>query len=135
MDLQRAASAAGIVACLLLVVVGFAPAVLVEAAGVGAYYASGPVGLTAVGFLALVGVIVFLSGRQGRADPATVAGVTVVLGVALAGLSALWAVSIDPTLLFSFPSQYAWLATHRWAVPAVALAVPVAAAVYARATV
>jgi hypothetical protein len=135
MDLQRTASAAGIVACLLVLVVGFLPSVIVDAPGVGAYYAAGPTGLLGAGFLAIVGVIAFLSGRQGRTDPVTVAGFVVVLGLATAGLAALWAVSIDPTVLFSFPAEYAWLQWHRWAVPAVALGVPVSAAVYARATV
>lgn len=133
MDLARTAPTAGIVACLLVLVVAFAPAVLVEASGVGAYYASGPVGLPAVGFLSALGVVVFLSGRQERTDPATVAGFTVVLGVAVLALSVLWAVSIDPTVLFSFPAEYAWLAWHRWAVPVASLGVPASAGLYARA--
>jgi hypothetical protein len=133
MDLLRTAPTVGIVASLLLLLVGFVPAVIVEANGVGAYYASGPVGLPAVGFLALLAVVVFLSGRQGRTDPATVAGFTVVLGVAVTLLAVLWAVSIDPTVLFSFPAEYAWLAWHRWAVPVVAAGVLVGGALYSRA--
>jgi hypothetical protein len=133
MDLARTAPAAGIVACLLLLVVAFAPAVVVEATGVGAYYAAGPIGLPAVGFLTALGVVAFLSGRQGRTDAATVAGFTVVLGVAVLGLSVLWAVSIDPTVLFSFPAEYAWLEWHRWAVLAASIGVPASAGLYARA--
>jgi hypothetical protein len=39
---------------------------------------------------------------------------------------------VDQTLLFSFPSQYAWIENHRWAVLGIAAAIPVVAAVYAR---
>ncbi|ELZ26795.1 hypothetical protein C474_19180 [Halogeometricum pallidum JCM 14848] len=44
----------------------------------------------------------------------------------------LWALSVDRTLLFSFPAEYAWIENHRWAVAAVCAVIPVAAGVYAR---
>lgn len=133
MEMERLAPTAGILACLVLLVVAFVPAVVVEDTTLPAYYAAGPTGLAAVGFLATIAVIVFLSGRQERTAPDTVAGVTIVLGVAIAGLAVLWAISIDRTLLFSFQAQYSWIQWHRLAVPAVSLGVLGAAAAYSRA--
>ena len=128
------APSVGAVASLLLAVVVFAPALFVSAQSglVADYYASGPVGVSIVGFLGLLSVVVFLAGAQDRTAPATVAGLTLVLGVAMLALALLWALTVDRTLLFSFPARYAWIANHRWAVVAVAALVPVAAAVYAR---
>jgi hypothetical protein len=128
------APSAGAVASLLLAVVVFAPALAISAGNglVADYYASGPVGVSIVGFLGLLSVVVFLAGAQERTEPATVAGLTLVLGVAMLALSALWAFSVDQTLLFSFPAEYAWIENHRWAVVAVCAAIPVAAGVYAR---
>jgi hypothetical protein len=133
MQVQRLAPTVGILACLALLAVAFVPAVIVDATGVGDYYAAGPTGLAAVGFLATLAVVVFLSGRQERTAPDTVAGFTLVLGVAIVGLSVLWAVSIDQTLLFSFPAEYAWLEWHRIAVPVVSLSILASALVYTRA--
>lgn len=133
MNTESAASAVGAVACLLLAAVAFAPALFVSQAngGVAAYYAAGPVGLSVVGFLGLLGVVVFLAGRQGRTDPATVAGLVVVLGAAMLAFALLWVASLDSNLIYSFPSQYAWIADHRWAVTLVAAAVAVAGGAYA----
>jgi hypothetical protein len=133
MDLQRVAPTVGIVACLVAVGVVFAPALLVSAPGVGAYYAAGPTGLGTVGGLAVLAVVVFLAGRQGRTPPDTAAGFAVVLGLAVAGLGVLWAVSLDPTVLYSFPAEYAWLEYHQWAVPAVGALVFASGAAYASA--
>ncbi|MUV56272.1 hypothetical protein SAMN04487947_1365 [Halogeometricum rufum] len=126
----------GTVASLLLAVVVFAPALLIAETQVGVadYYAAGPIGVSVVGFLGFVGVVVFLAGIQERTEPATVAGLTLVLGVAMVAFAATWAFSIDETLLFSFPAQYAWIENHRWAVLVLAAVVPVAAAGYARDT-
>jgi hypothetical protein len=126
----------GTVASLLLAVVVFAPALLITETQVGVadYYAAGPIGVSVVGFLGFVGVVVFLAGVQERTEPATVAGLTLVLGVAMFAFAAVWAFSIDTTLLFSFPAQYAWIENHRWAVLVLAAVVPVAAAGYARDT-
>ncbi|RDI70944.1 DUF7548 family protein [Halopelagius longus] len=136
MNTESVASAVGAVACLLLAALVFAPALLVTQSGVGvaAYYAAGPVGISVVGFLGLLGVVVFLAGRGGRTDPVTVAGLVVVVGLAMLGFALLWAVSIDSTLVFSFPPEYAWIENHRWAVVAVAAVVAVSAAAYARGT-
>lgn len=124
----------GAAASLLLAVVVFAPALLISSGNgvVADYYASGPVGVSIVGFLGLLSVVVFLAGAQERTEPATVAGLTLVLGVAMLAFALLWALSVDRTLLFSFPAEYAWIENHRWAVAAVCAVIPVAAGVYAR---
>ncbi|MDS0298359.1 hypothetical protein NDI76_06370 [Halogeometricum sp. S1BR25-6] len=124
----------GAVASLLLAVVVFAPALVISAGSglVADYYAAGPVGVSVVGFLGLLSVVVFLAGAQERTEPATVAGLTLVLGVAMLSFALLWALSIDQTLLFSFPAEYAWIENHRWVVVAVCAAVPVSAGAYAR---
>ena len=118
MDIESLAPRAGAIACLLLAGVVFVPALIVSAPGnaVAAYYAAGPFGVSLVGVLALVTVVVFLAGAQERSDPQTNAGVAIVSGVAMVLFSIVWAVSIDPTVLFSFPSEFAWIQSHRWVV-------------------
>jgi hypothetical protein len=133
MELQRVAPTVGIVACLVVVAVVAAPALLVSAPGVAAYYAAGPTGLGTVGALAAIAVVVFLAGRQGRTPPDTAAGVALVLGFAIVGLATLWATSLDPTVLYSFPPEYAWLEYHQWAVPGSGALVFVSGVAYANA--
>lgn len=128
-------SLVGAAAAALLALVVLLPSVVVDAPGVADYYASGPVGLTAVGFVAVVGVVVFLSVRREHSDTATVAGVAVALAVVGVALAVLWALSVDPTVLYSFPPEYAWLERHRWAVVAASLLVAAVASLLARATV
>lgn len=134
MNSDEAASTVGVVACLLLLLVLGLPYLVVSDAGntLGAYYAAGPVGAAGLVFLAPLTVVVLLSGTRGRSDPDLVAGIALVLGVALLGLALLWALSIDRTLLFSFPASASWITSHRWAVVAVAAVIPVSIAAYAR---
>ncbi|AFK18742.1 hypothetical protein E6P09_08160 [Haloferax mediterranei ATCC 33500] len=134
MDAERLAPTIGLIGSILLAVAVAVPAVAVEASNgqMAAYYASGPVGLSIVGMLALLEVIVFLSGRQNRTDPATAAGLGVVLSLSMLGLAVLWSVSIDPTVLFSFEQQYAWLSYHRWTVIGAAAVALVGGVGYAR---
>jgi hypothetical protein len=133
-EFRAVAPTFGAIACLLLAGIVFAPALLITTDGIGVaeYYAAGPVGVSIVGFLALFDVVVFLAGAQERSDPATLSGIAFVSGLAMLLFSILWAVSIDPTLLFSFPPEYAWIQNHRWAVVTVAALVAIAAASYAR---
>ncbi|MGQ4555884.1 DUF7548 family protein [Halobellus sp. GM3] len=133
-DYDSIAPTVGAIVCLLLAAIVFAPALLVTTSDVGVaeYYASGPFGVSVVGFLALLNVIVFLAGAQERSDPVTLAGVALVSGLAVLLFSILWAVSIESTLLFSFPSEYAWIENHRWAVVTVSAIVTIAAGSYAR---
>jgi len=137
MDPRRAAPPAGAAVCAATVVVLAAPFVLIEGHGrlVGDYYAAGPFGAGGVGFLATLGVVVFLSADRGTLDPETMAGLLLVLGVGLVGLAAAWYVSVDAGLLFSFPPEYAWIERHPGAVLAVSSGAPVVAAGYARAVV
>mgnify|MGYP000430480169 CR=1 FL=1 len=108
---------AAVVAVALAVVV-FAPLVLVSGTGdtLGAYYAAGPFGLTAVGLLALVTAIVYLSVGQPHTDALTLSGVGAVVGLSVVLAAVAWVLTIDSTLLFSFPAEYAWIEIHRWLV-------------------
>ncbi|WP_101296477.1 DUF7548 family protein [Halegenticoccus soli] len=135
MDTEDVAPAVGAVACLVLLAALAAPYAFLSAPEVGLaeYYASGPIGAAALAFFALVGVVVFLAGRNGSADPDVAAGIALVLGVSALGLSLLWALSINQTLLFSFPPEDAWLEYHRWAVVAAAGLVALSAVAYTRA--
>ena len=134
MDIERTAPAVGLVGSVLLAAAVAVPAVAIEsgAGPMASYYASGPVGIAIVGLLALVEVIVLLSGRQERTDPATAAGLAFVLALTMLGISATWAFAIDPTVLFSFPEQYSWISYHRWSVLGAASLLFVGTAGYAR---
>ncbi|RLM59448.1 hypothetical protein DVK02_01495 [Halobellus sp. Atlit-31R] len=134
MDLKSVAPTIGAIVCLVLAGVVFAPALVISApaAGVAEYYASGPIGVSVVGVLALLDVVVFLAGAQERSDPQTLAGFALVSSLAMVVFSLLWALSIDPTLLFSFPAEYAWIETHRWIVVTGAAVAAIAAGSYAR---
>ncbi|MFB6091767.1 MAG: hypothetical protein ABEK02_02015 [Haloquadratum sp.] len=133
-DLDTVVPALGAVACLLLAAIVFLPGLVVTApnAGVGDYYAAGPFGVSIVGALALVNVVVFLAGAQRRSNPATLAGVALVSGLAMLLFAILWAVAIDQTLLYSFPPAYAWLENHPWIVVTGAAIVAILAGSYAR---
>lgn len=131
---SRLATAAAAVAALLSVVV-FAPLALVSGANttLGAYYAGGPFGLTAVGLLALLSVVVFLSVDQPHTDALLLSGASLVVAVVTLLLAVVWALTLDETVLFSFPAEYAWIEHHRWIVLAVAVALAAVAGVQARA--
>jgi hypothetical protein len=111
-----------------------APYALIAEPGTGLpiYYGAGPVGAGALAFLAVLQPIVLLSGTRGGLDPQTAAGMATVVGLAMLGLAALWALSVPTELVLSFPA--AWMGWHRWAVVALVALVPAASAVYARAT-
>lgn len=134
MDAARSLSSLGAAACLAVALVLVVPALVVEAPEhlVRDYYTAGPTGAAGVGFFAAVGVVVFLSGERGRADPPLVAGLASVLGVALVVLAGIWALSLPDTLVFSFPAEYDWIQYHRYVVLALSLVVLAAAGGYAR---
>ncbi|WP_253738430.1 DUF7548 family protein [Halohasta salina] len=135
MDRTRIAPYLGALGSLVLAVVLSAPYVLINTQPqlLADYYGAGPLGVTGAIFLATLGVVIFLSSVRGRADPELVAGIMLVVGVAIFGLTVLWAVSIDSTLLFSFPSDAAWIESHRWLSLAASAVVAAAAAAYAAA--
>ncbi|WP_313695814.1 DUF7548 family protein [Halorarum halobium] len=132
MDMQDAAPVAGIGGCLATLLALAAPYVLISEPGTGltVYYASGPLGAAGIGFLAALLVVVFLSGKQGRTAPDTVAGIAVVASFGLFVLTLLWALSVDPTNVLSFPASARWMTGHRWILLACSALVPVAGAAY-----
>ena len=137
MNLADSAPVAGVVACLALLAVLAAPSVLITDAGtgLGVYYASGTVGAAGVAFLAVLLVVVFLSGRQERRPASTVAGVALVAGVGLFALAVAWALAVDVQNLYSFPQSATWILWHRWLVVVVAALVPLSAGAFAKAVV
>lgn len=137
MDTRRGTSLTGAVGCLATLLVLATPVVIIEGSEepVSAYYTSGTVGAGGIGFLAIIGIIVFLSGERGNANPATIAGISVVVSVSLVSFAVLWFSSIGDTLLFSFSSQYSWLEWHPLAVLATGLATLGASGGYAAAVI
>ncbi|MFC6785529.1 hypothetical protein ACFQFH_06250 [Halobaculum halobium] len=137
MTLADSAPAAGVAACLALLAVLAAPFVLITGAGtgLGVYYASGTVGAAGIAFLAVLLVVVFLSGRQERRPASTVAGVALVAGLGLLALAVGWALAVDVQNLYSFPQSATWILWHRWLVVGVAAIVPLSAGAFAKAVV
>jgi hypothetical protein len=133
MDTTDAAPVAGIAACLLVLGLLAAPYLLLSQPGTGltVYYGSGVLGIGVVAFLPVLLVIVFLSGRQERTAPDTVAGIALVGGLATLVFALVWALSVDQGNVFSFAA--AWMSYHRWLVVGATALVPATAAVYARA--
>jgi hypothetical protein len=136
MNLSEPADAgklAAVVAAALAVVI-FAPLVMVTGAGetLGAYYAAGPFGLTAVGLLAVVAAVVFLSVGRPHTDTLTLSGVGAVVALSVVLTAAAWVITIDPTVLFGFPAEYAWIENHRWVVLGGALGLAAVSGLQAR---
>lgn len=131
---SRLATAAAAVAALLTVVV-FGPLAVVAGTGstLSDYYAAGPFGLTAVGLLAAVTVVVFLSADQPHTDGLMLSGAGLIVAVGTLLLAVLWIVTLDSAVLFSFPAEYAWIENHRWAVLVGTLALTTVAGLQARA--
>lgn len=115
-DSVTPSKAAAAVAALLAIVV-FAPLVVVSGAGsaLGNFYAAGPFGLTAVGLLAVVGTVVFLSVDRSHTDTVTLSGVGLVVAVGTVLVAAVWLLSLSPSTLYGFPPAYDWLEQYRWA--------------------
>lgn len=120
---------AGIAACLAVLLVLAWPFAQETASSVGLYYSTGAVTPYAAGLLALVAVIVFAAGRQGRSDPSLVAGAGLVFGLFIAVISLLWAFTARVDVL---GGTSALLSSQRWVLAAVSLGVPLAGLWYAR---
>ncbi|MFC6942367.1 hypothetical protein ACFQE8_20705 [Salinirubellus sp. GCM10025818] len=120
----------GIVACLAVLLVLVWPFAQETATSVGLYYSTGAVTPYAAGLLALVAVIVFAAGRQGRSDPSLSAGAGLVFGLFIAVISVLWAFTARVDVL---GGTSALLSSQRWVLATVSLAVPLAGLWYARA--
>ncbi|SFS08592.1 hypothetical protein SAMN05216559_3465 [Halomicrobium zhouii] len=133
MEATRLAPSVGIVASALVLFVLTIPYALVDAgSAVATYYASGAVNPLVVGLFALVAVMVFAAGRQGRSPPDLVAGAALVLGLFMFVISLLWAVTLPGNPLLEF-SMSTILEYHRTALVLTSLGVPVSAVWYARA--
>lgn len=102
-----------------------------EASGLSTYYGYGLVGPLGIAVLAVFVLVAFLSGVGERTDPGTVAGTTLVLGVAVVVLTLEWALAVDPEVVQSIGTG-AWLNWHRWVLVGLAASMPAAAAAYAR---
>jgi hypothetical protein len=126
MDDPRVAPTVGLAACIGVVAALLAPYVLAESGSVGAYYGSGALNPLLAGGFALLGIIVFAAGREGRADPVLAAGVMLALGVFATLIAVVWAltVRIDAIQFVTY---------HRWVVAAVTALIPVSAGWFARA--
>ncbi len=132
MKLDRLAAYAGAGTCVALVAVLAAPFVFLEQPGTGlnVYYRSGPIGAAGILFLAVIGIVVFLSGERGSADAVTVAGIAVTLAVVLVLLTLSWALAVDSENVLSFTA--AWMAWHRWVVVGLTVLVLASAGAYTR---
>ncbi|MEF8863219.1 MAG: hypothetical protein V5A40_15935, partial [Haloarculaceae archaeon] len=120
MDRADLPPTAGIVACLAVLLVLAWPFAVEAAPSVGLYYATGMVTPYAAGLLALIGIIVFAAGREGRSDPSLAAGAGLVFGLFVAAISVLWAFTARVDVL---GAASALLSSQRWVLAAVSLAV------------
>ena len=135
MDSEEVVPYLGAVGCVLLVIVASAPFAIIDEQTqlVASYYAAGPLGLTGVIFLAVLGVVIFLSSVRGRADALLVAGIMLVVGLTIFLLTALWAISLDAELTEQFVVAYPWMEHHPWATLIVSGLVAAASGLYAAA--
>lgn len=129
---ETRAPAAGVVAALVVLAVVVVPYLLIPAQEVGIYYSAPtfvPIHLV-VGLFALVAVIVFAAGRNGRTDPPTAAGATLVLGAFMALLVLWWAIAVgDIVGSFDVSATFDY---HRWLLLVTTAAVAVSGLWFAR---
>ena len=131
MDDLRTAPTVAIAGCLAYLLVLAVPYLIVETtSAVGAYYGSGALTPVVPGVFALVGVILFAAGREGRTDPSVAAGAGLVLGLFVLGLSVLWAATVPVSLVLGL-TESTLIEHHRWVVVAVAIPIPLGAAWFA----
>ncbi|MFB6309571.1 MAG: hypothetical protein ABEH64_00170 [Salinirussus sp.] len=124
MDGRRAAPLVGIAGCLALVVaLAYPYLILGEAAST--YYSAGSINPLVAGLLALVAIVVFASGREGRTDPGFAAGVGVVFGITILAIVLFWAVTVRVDIIAIDPN-------HRWVMTVAAAVVPLGAGWFAR---
>lgn len=127
MNNLRVAPLVGIVASVGFLLALGAPYVLTDStAGVSAYYDSGAINPLLAGLFALITIIVFAAGREGRTDPDLAAGVALAFGLFITIIALAWALTVRVDTV-------AIETSHRWIVAAVAAVVPGSAAWFARA--
>ena len=135
MTLTRHAPSIGLLACVALLVSLIVPYVVLPEtthAGLGVYYEQGWFGPLVIGAFAAVAVVAFGAALRERADPATIAGASLVLGAFLLVMSLQWALAVPDGLVRSISTE-AWLEYHRWLVVTLAGVVLASAGGYARA--
>ncbi|WP_435179618.1 DUF7548 family protein [Halorussus sp. AFM4] len=125
------APTAGVVAALAVIAAVIAPYFVIDATEAAVYY-SAPTLLPVhfvVGLLAMIAVVVFAAGRNGRTDPPTAAGAAVVLGGFMALVVLWWAVAAGS--LVGSLTDVAAFDYHRWVLLATAVAVAACAGWFA----
>jgi hypothetical protein len=135
MDRLRLAPTVGVLASLLVVVVLALPYAVASSEAVTAYYTSGVITPFAGGLLALVAIIVFAAGREGRSDPAIADGTALALGIVAVVVALAWAMTTrtDVFTLAQYDGlAFAMLQYHRHAFVLASVGVPAAAVWYAR---
>lgn len=133
MENARLAPLVGIAAAVGVLAVLVAPFLVVQpSSAIGTYYGTGAITPYITGLFALLSVVVFAAGREDRTDPAMAAGATLVMGVFALVVAALWALTV-PIEVVTGMGTATVMEYHRFALVVVALAMPVAAAWYARA--
>ena len=142
MDSRRAAPSLGIVSSLAVVAVLAVPYLLVENGGaVGVYYGTGLLTPWASGLLALVAVIIFAAGREGRTDPVTAASIGFGFGVVIFIAALVWAATVDVNVALQLTTDDPILGPlttgivleyHRWLFSLVSFFTAVAGGWYAR---
>jgi hypothetical protein len=118
-------------ACAVVVALVTVPYLVADSGAVGVYYDAGPATPLFVGVLAVVAGMGLVSGAKDRADAATVAAVALVFGLFMTGMSAGWAVAVDPATVGGL-GEVAALEHHRWLVVATSLVATALAGWYAK---
>jgi hypothetical protein len=120
---ETSAPMAGVVASLAVLAVVVVPYFLIPARDVGIYYGAPtfvPIHLV-IGLFATVAIVIFAAGRNGRTDPPTAAGATLVLGGFMALLVLWWAIAVgDLVGSFDVSASFDY---HRWLLLAATVAV------------
>ena len=132
MDDVRLAPTVGIAANLVVILVLAIPYAIIDPNAVSTYYSSGAVNPLFAGLFAIVGVIIFAAGREKRSDPELTAGIGLVFGIFVLGYTILWAVTVEIGVVYTLTSVSIFK-YHRYALPLIALTIPLSAIWYTRA--
>ncbi|MDY6817929.1 MAG: hypothetical protein SVG88_04635 [Halobacteriales archaeon] len=134
MDAESAGVTVGTVGSLVVVAMAVVPFLVADAGAIGVYYAAGFVGPPFLAVLAIVTGVALAAGHRRRSDPATAAGIAVVMSLMLVVFSLTWAVSVTPSLLGGL-TEVAVFQHHRWAVVVAGILALVGSGLYTRAVV
>jgi len=127
LDPRQYVPVVGIVTCLVLLAGLAAPFVLADPGEVGLYYDSGAINPLVACLFAILAIVVFAAGREGRTDPPLAAGVTLAMGVFATVVAVAWALTARVDVV-----DAAIISAHPSVLVAVSLSLPAAAAWYAR---